>query len=72
MTAFDLRSKLIDKRFKNSQLEDDKKCERLNFSERLIPTLKQTQAFVRQYRKANGVFVKYKGKFENKIQVSIG
>jgi hypothetical protein len=55
MTAFDLRSKLIDKRFKNSQLEDDKKCERLNFSERLIPTLKQTQAFVRQYRKANGI-----------------
>jgi hypothetical protein len=42
LTAFDLRSKLIDRRFKNKNKPIEKQSEKYNFREQLIPTLKQT------------------------------
>jgi hypothetical protein len=55
MTAFDLRAKLIEKRYKNNQKPNEQQSEKFKFNEQLIPKLVQTQTFVRRYRVESGI-----------------
>jgi hypothetical protein len=41
MTAFDLRAKLIEKRYKNNQKPNEQQSEKFKLNEQLIPTLVQ-------------------------------